>query len=96
VLLGRPSLETLAWQTGLERLSPTQLFAEAVVAVLSPMTRTLGPVFISQLEGAVMGMPLPLTQSLLIAWPQMVGLIAATILLFVVGYVVFQRQEVRA
>jgi ABC-2 type transport system permease protein len=60
------------------------------------MTRTLGPVFLEQLQGAVMGTPLPLGQSLAIAWPQAVGLMAATILLFVAGYVVFQRQEVRA
>ena len=32
----------------------------------------------------------------MIAWPQIVCLIAATIILFVIGYVVFQRQEVRA
>jgi ABC-2 type transport system permease protein len=30
------------------------------------------------------------------AWPQIVGLIAGMILLYVIGYVVFQRQEVRA
>jgi ABC-2 type transport system permease protein len=96
ILLGRPSLETLQWTQGLERLSPTHLFGEAVVAVLSPMTRTFGPIFLDQLEGAVMGTPLPFGQSLLLAWPQTVGLIAATILLFVIGYVTFQRQEVRA
>ena len=43
-----------------------------------------------------MGAPLPLGESMLIAWPQTVGLIAGTIVLFVIGYVVFQRQEVRA
>jgi ABC-2 type transport system permease protein len=96
ILLGRPSLETLQLTQALERLSPTHLFGEAVVAVLSPMTRTFGPVFLDQLEGAVMGTPLPFGQSLLLAWPQTVGLIAATILLFVIGYVTFQRQEVRA
>jgi ABC-2 type transport system permease protein len=32
----------------------------------------------------------------MIAWPQIVGLVAASILLFVAGYIVFQRQEVRA
>ena len=96
VLLGRPSIDTLVWQHTLGLLSPNQLFGEAVIAVLSPMTRTLGPIFLEQLEGAVMGTPLPLAQSLLIAWPQAIGLIAATILLFVIGYVVFQRQEVRA
>ena len=96
VLLGRPSLETLQWTQALERISPTHLFGEGVIAILSPQTRALGPIFLDQLEGAVIGAPLPLTQSLLIAWPQLVGLIAATILLFAIGYVTFQRQEVRA
>jgi len=35
-------------------------------------------------------------QSVLIVWPQIVGLVAGTILLFVIAYIVFQRQEVRA
>jgi ABC-2 type transport system permease protein len=39
---------------------------------------------------------LPFSESLAIAWPQTVGLIAGTIVLFVAGYVLFQRQEVRA
>ncbi len=80
----------------LARLSPSTLYGESVLALLHPTTRTLGPVYLSQLEGAVMGAPLPLSQSLLVAWPQIVGLIAASILLFVGGYVAFQRQEVRA
>ena len=80
----------------LARLSPSTLFAEIVLAILHPATRTLGPVYLSQLQGAVMGAPLPLSQSVLVAWPQIVGLIAATILLFIGSYIVFQRQEVRA
>jgi ABC-2 type transport system permease protein len=44
----------------------------------------------------VLGAPMPLGESLMIAWPQIVGLVAGTILLFVLGYVIFQRQEVRA
>jgi ABC-2 type transport system permease protein len=95
-LLGQPDLNTLQWIQGLQRLSPTQLFNEAMIAVLSPMTRSLGPIFLDQLEGAVMGTPLKLSQSLQIAWPEAVGLIATAILLFVLAYVVFQRQEVRA
>ena len=88
--------ETLVWQQMLGRVSPLTLFAEVVQVVLNPATRAIGPVFISQLEGALIGSPLPLGQSLLIAWPQLVTLVAGTILLFVAGYVVFQRQEVRA
>ncbi|HVX98222.1 MAG TPA: ABC transporter permease [Pseudorhodoplanes sp.] len=93
--LGLPSPDTLEWQLALQRLSPSHLFAETVLALLSPTTRALGPIFLDQLEGAVMGTPLPLGQSLLIAWPQAVGLIAGAIILFAASYVAFQRQEVR-
>ena len=51
----------------------------------SPTTRKLGAVVLEQLRGAVMGAPLPLSESLMIAWPQTVGLIAGTILLFALG-----------
>jgi ABC-2 type transport system permease protein len=81
------------------RLSPTTLFGEVVAALLNPATRTLSMTIpieqALQLQRAVPG-TLPLAESLLLAWPQIVGLVAATILLFVVGYVIFQRQEVRA
>jgi ABC-2 type transport system permease protein len=78
------------------RISPSTLFGEVVLAVLNPSTRTLGPIYLSQLQGAVIGAPLPLAESLIIAWPQIVGLIAGTILVFAISYVIFQRQEVRA
>jgi len=96
VLLGLESPDTAIWTQALSRLSPSHLFGEAMLAVLSPTTRAIGPVFLDQLRGAVLGSPLPLRESLLLAWPQTVGLIAGTIVLFVAGYVVFQRQEVRA
>jgi ABC-2 type transport system permease protein len=94
--LGLETPDTAIWGQILARLSPNYLFGEAMTAVLSPTTRTLGPVFLEQLRGAVMGAPLPFGESMLIAWPQTVGLIAGTIVLFVAGYVLFQRQEVRA
>ena len=80
----------------LSRLSPSTLYGESILALLDPTTRTLGPIYLSQLQGAVMGAPLPLWDSVMVAWPQIVGLIAASILLFVGGYIAFQRQEVRA
>jgi len=80
----------------LSRLSPNTLFAEIVIVLLNPEVRALGPVFITQLEGAVLGSPLPLGQSLLLAWPQFTGLLAGVLLLFAGSYVLFQRQEVRA
>jgi len=96
VALGLPTPETSEMEQILARLSPSTLFAEIVVALLDPTTRSLGPIYLSQLQGAVLGAPLPLAESMLIAWPQTVSMIAAAIMLFVVGYVIFQRQEVRA
>jgi ABC-2 type transport system permease protein len=83
-------------QLALSRLSPNTLFAEAMVATLNPGVRSLGFILPVQLEGAILGAPLPLHQSLLLTWPQVTGLIAVTILLFALGYVLFQRQEIRA
>jgi ABC-2 type transport system permease protein len=80
----------------LQRLSPGTLFSEAVLGLLNPETRTLGPMLPSQMRGAIMGAPLPLDQSLLLIWPQVTGLIAGMIVVFAGSYVVFQREEVRA
>ncbi len=90
-VLARANLELL-----LTRLSPNTLFAEAMVAMLNPTVRSLGIILPSQMQGAILGTPLPLGQSLLLIWPHLTGLIAATILLFALGYVLFQRQEIRA
>jgi ABC-2 type transport system permease protein len=80
----------------LSRVSPNTLFSEATIALLNPATRALGPVFYSQLQGAIIGAPLPLGQSVLLIWPHITGLVAAVILLFALSYVLFQRQEIRA
>ncbi len=95
-MFGIPSVAQIQWEQAISRVSPNTLFAEATLAILHPTTRALGPVFQSQLRGAVMGAPLPLNQSLLLVWPQITGLIAMAILLFAVTYVLFQRQEIRA
>lgn len=85
-------------ETGLllARLSPNTLFSESGVALLNPIVRSLGVIMPSQVEGIVPGAPLPLNESLLLIWPHLTGLIATTILLFALGYVLFQRQEIRA
>ena len=93
--LGLQTPATVQVEQFLARLSPSTLFGEVVVALLDPTTRSLGPIYLSQMQGAVLGAPLPIGESMLIAWPQTVGMIASAILLFVIGYVIFQRQEVR-
>jgi ABC-2 type transport system permease protein len=91
-----PSMAYIQTQQIIERLSPNTLYSETALALLQPATRALGPVFISQLHGAVLGAPLPVLQSFLLIWPQLTGLIAATIMIFVIAYIAFQRQEIRA
>lgn len=76
-------------------LSPNTLYVNATLALLNPAVRSLGLVLPFQLEGALLGNPLPLHQSLALIWPHFTGLVAGTILLFALGYVLFQRQEIR-
>ena len=66
------------------------------LAILNPETRSLGLVFMSQLQGALMGAPLPLSQSILLIWPQLAGLVAAILVVFTIAYIAFQRREIRA
>jgi ABC-2 type transport system permease protein len=98
LMLGVQDPRTAAWLSALSRISPDLLFEEATRSILTPTTPSLGPVLdqIRQLGGVVVGATLPLRESLLTAWPQIVGLISGAIGLFVATYVVFQRQEVRA
>ena len=83
-------------QQALARISPVTLYAEIAQMILDPASRTVGPVFMSQLQGALIGAPLPTFESLVIIWPQISGLVAAMVILFTAAYVAFQRQEVRA
>jgi ABC-2 type transport system permease protein len=80
----------------IDRISPNTLFAEIALGLLQPSTRALGPVLYSQIEGALLGTPLPTLQSFLLIWPQLTGLVAEMILIFAGAYIAFQRQEIRA
>ncbi|GJM76787.1 hypothetical protein HMSSN036_90030 [Paenibacillus macerans] len=79
----------------LNRLSPTELFSETITTMLSPGVRSLGPLTMDQLIRAIAS-PLSLGQSLLLIWPQLTGLLAATMICFGLSYVLFMRQEVRS
>lgn len=83
------------WVMGLLRLAPSQLFSDATTTLLMPSVRSLGPLSMDQMTGAIPG-PLPLGQSLLLVWPQLTGLMAATMLCFALSYFSFMRKEVRA
>jgi ABC-2 type transport system permease protein len=99
-------IEFLTTNQAFARLSPVALYDEIVNIVLDPSVHSIQQPLVDAYlarfgmraieQGSVPGAPISLLQSVLIVWPQIVGLVAGTILLFVVGYVVFQRQEVRA
>ncbi|QDH81315.1 ABC transporter permease [Echinicola soli] len=77
------------------RLAPSQLFTDATTTLLMPSVRSLGPVTMEQMAGAVPS-PLSLKDSLMVVWPQVSGLVAATVLCFALGYYLFMRREVRS
>lgn len=79
----------------LMRFSPSQLYSEATSTLLMPTVRSLGPLSMAQVQGTIPG-PLPLGQSLLLVWPQLTALIAATVICFALSYVNFMRKEIRS
>ena len=79
----------------INRLSPYYLYGEAVTTILNPGVRTTGLVTNTQVDGAIAGY-LPFGQSLLLVWPQLVGMAALTLAVFALSYVKFMRQEVRS
>ncbi|HEX2935426.1 MAG TPA: ABC transporter permease subunit [Bacteroidales bacterium] len=83
------------FKLALMRFAPNQLFSEATTTLLMPNIRSLGPLTVEQIEGAIPG-PLPLSQSVLLVWPQLTGLIAASILCFVLSFRSFMRREIRS
>lgn len=76
------------------RLSPNYLFTESTTTLLSPSVRSLGPLTMEQTVGAIVA-PLPMDQSLLLIWPHVTGLVAATLICFAIAYILFMRQDVR-
>jgi len=79
----------------LMRVVPSQLYSDATTTLLVPAVRSLGPLTMEQAYGAIPN-PLPLGQSLLIVWPQLTGLIAATVVCFALSYISFMRREIRS
>ena len=96
IIFGIPDIQQIKTAQFISRFSPGTLFGETTIALMHPSTRALGLVFRSEMQGAVLGAPLPVWQSILLVWPQITGLIGAAILLFAGTYVIFQRQEIRA
>jgi ABC-2 type transport system permease protein len=92
-----PRIEYINAAEVIDRLSPNTLYAESTQALLQPTTRALGPVLVTLNEArSMLPAPLPVTQSFILIWPQLTGLLAGMIVIFAIAYVFFQRQEIRA
>ena len=77
------------------RFNPGQLFDDTTTTLLVPSVRSLGPLTMEQMSGAIPS-PLPLGQSLMLVWPQVTALIAGTIVFFAIAYTMFMRREMRS
>lgn len=90
LIMNRPS-----WILDLIRMAPSQLYTDATTTLLMPKIRSLGPMNIEQMAGSIPS-PLPLWDSLMIVWPQVSGLISATIICFALAYYLFMRKEIKS
>jgi len=77
------------------RLTPSQLYTDATTTLLMPYVRSLGPITMEQMAGAIPS-PLSYKESLMIVWPQVSGLVATTVVCFAASYYLFMRREIRS
>jgi ABC-2 type transport system permease protein len=82
----------------LSSVSPGTLYQQATTALLNPSATAVTVPALAQVIQLSQQIPtqLSLDQSLLVAWPQIVILVALTVGCFVAAYIGFLRQEVRA
>lgn len=79
----------------LRRISPNQLYTDSVTTLLIPSVRSLGPLTMEQMSGAIPS-PLSIRESFMIVWPQVTGLVASTVVCFAATYYLFMRREIRS
>lgn len=92
-------LSSLQTQQFVTRLLPNTLYKEISDVILQPnLSQISTPATIGQVEQAQQQIPglLSLDQSMLLVWPQVVAMVALTVICFGAAYVLFMRQEVRA
>jgi ABC-2 type transport system permease protein len=95
ITAGESEETVIRTELALSRISPQTLFSESSTVLLDPQQRATGLLSADQVDRAISS-SLTLSQSLLVVWPQIVGLIALTSACFAAAYVSFMRQEVRA
>lgn len=84
------------FESTLQKISPARLFDDAAGVVLNPFVRTTAAFLDPEATDRAIPSPLPLTESLIVAFSPVAILSALIIGLFVAAFVLFLRQEVRA
>lgn len=81
----------------ISRISPSTLYGESIRVILMPELGSANTalMLISIYVSGMIPTPLPVSQSLLIVWPQLVTLLALTVVCFAIGYIKFMREEIR-
>jgi len=79
----------------IEHLSPVVLLQEISTVMLNPLARAFDLSSLMQTNSLIPS-PLSLNQSLLVIWPQFIGLTALMVICFAISYVIFMRQEIRS
>ena len=79
----------------LERFSTVTLYDESTAALLNPQVRFVGVITARQISQAI-PTTLSVIQSVLLVWPQLVGMLAVMVVCFAIAYLEFMGQEIRA
>lgn len=91
------ALANYALQVGINRISPYDLYSEAISTILNPNIRSLNLVsLMMQSQNGAIASYLSLGQSLLLIWPQIIALLAMAAIGFAAAYITFMKREIRA
>ena len=95
-----PSVEVVLANARLEqtvrRFSPSELYQEATGVLLNPSRQSTGLIVEDNSTSQALPSTLSLSESLVLAWWQVVALVGGMVVLFAAAYASFMRQEVRA
>jgi ABC-2 type transport system permease protein len=93
-------LRTSDLERSLSLVSPMRIYLEAMAVIVDPLRQTTSAMVavgrFEEISLARFSGPLPLDQSLLMIFPQMVFLVAILVACFSISYVVFMRREIRS
>lgn len=83
-------------QAGFSRISPAYLFGEVTSILMNPTLHSLDIMATLQSAESQVTSYLPIGQSLLQIWPQIVAMFAEMVFVFAIAYICFMKQEIRA